>query len=175
MWLEQCAPHGHMRQFLDRYFGIDGCLFCTQIVDIGFGSLFRLAHAHGLTCNNPGNLAPWVMHIARDDGPFWANDDTGWLQANFRTMGTIVALGRGLAVGINVERVIGACLHAGLTANTTLGIEIDDAVPALKESLRRANSDTRSIGAVIAAVDKKIAPRVGELAFFDIFDPRAIK
>ena len=60
------------------------------------------------------------MHIARDDGPFWANDDTGWLQANFRTMGTIVALGRGMAVGVDVERVVGTGLHTRFTADTAV-------------------------------------------------------
>jgi len=114
------------------------------------------------------------MHIARDDRMFRADGNTRRLQPDLDAMGTIVALGSRLTVGINVERVIGARLHARLTANTAARVEIDDAIAALKESPSRTNSDTGGISAVIAAVNKKIAPRIGKLALLDVLYPRAV-
>ena len=98
------------------------------------------------------------MHIPRDDRMFRADGNTRRLQPDLDAMGTIVALGSRLTVGIDVERIIGARLHARLTTNTAARVEIDDAIAALKESPSRTNSDTGGISAVIAAVNKKIAP-----------------
>ena len=98
------------------------------------------------------------MHITRDDRLFRADGNTRRLQPDLGSVRTIVALGSRLAVGINVERVIGTGLHTRLTTNTTLRVEIDDAISAFKESPRRTNSDAGSISTMIAPVNKKIAP-----------------
>jgi hypothetical protein len=89
-------------------------------------------------------------------------------------MSAIIALGRRLAVWINIERVIGACLHTRFTTDTTTRIKIYDTIAAFIKCPGRTNSDTGSIITVIAAVDQKITARVRKLALFNILDPRAI-
>jgi len=105
---------------------------------------------------------------------FWTDNHTGRLQSDLRAMGAIVALGGGMAVGVDVERVIGAGLHARFTTDAARGVEVYDAVLALIESFGGTDSHARSIIAVVAAVDEKIAASVGKLAFFDVFHPGSI-
>jgi hypothetical protein len=62
-----------------------------------------------------------------------------------------VALGRCVAVGIDVQRVIGTGLRTGFASNAAAVVEIDDAVIAAEERACRADFDTRRGVAVIAA------------------------
>ncbi|OLD63633.1 MAG: hypothetical protein AUF65_01765 [Chloroflexi bacterium 13_1_20CM_50_12] len=114
------------------------------------------------------------MHIARDDGSLRADDHAGRFQAKLRAVRAVVALGSRMRVGVDIERIIGAGLHAGFAADTATGIEIDDAVLAFVERARRANSDAWRVIAVIAAVHQEIAAGIGELAPLDVLDPRSI-
>src|SRR6266702_2230365 len=163
-----------MRQFLDRDFRINGGLLCAKVVNIRPGSLLWLARAHRFTGNNPCNLSIGVVHIARNNGPLRTNNHAGWLQANLSAVRTIVALRSGIAIRINVKRIIGTRLHARLATDAAIGVEVHNAILALIEGFGRTNSHARCIVTMIAAVDQKIAPRVGELTLFDILYPRAI-
>src|SRR5438105_1234894 len=89
-------------------------------------------------------------------------------------MGAIVALSGSVAIGVDVERIIGARLHTRLATDATLRVKIDNTVRPLVEGLGGTNSDAGGIITVVAAIDEKIAARVGELTFFDILYPRAI-
>src|SRR5205814_8578391 len=79
-----------------------------------------------------------------------------------------------MRVGVDIERIIGAGLHAGFAADTATAIEIHDAVLAFVERARRTNSDAWRVIAVIAAVHQKIAAGIGELAPLDVLDPCSI-
>src|SRR6266581_8780136 len=89
-------------------------------------------------------------------------------------MSAIVALCSSLAIGVNVERVIRARLHTGLTANTTAGVKVNNTVAPFIQCLSGTNSDAGSIVAVVATIDQEIAARVRKLALLNILDPRAI-
>ena len=78
---------------------------------------------------------------------------------------------RGATIGIDVERVIRARLHARLTADAALVIEVNDAVGAAKQRHRRANLDARRVVAVIAAQHRKVASGVWIDTLLDVFDP----
>jgi hypothetical protein len=65
-------------------------------------------------------------------------------------------------------------LRARLAADTSPVVEIDDAVFARVKRGHGTNLDAGRIGAVITAHDRKKSSRIGEFAFFDVFDPGAI-
>src|SRR5712691_8076540 len=172
--VEHNAPHIHVGKLLRGGFRVDSGLFGAEIVDVGAGAFFGLANAYRLAGDDLGNLSVRIVHIAGDDRAFGADDDAGGLQADLDAMSAIVALSGGVAVGVDVERIVGAGLHAGFAADAASIIEIDDAISAFVEGLCRANSHAGSIIAVVAAIDKEKAARVRELALFNIFDPGAV-
>jgi hypothetical protein len=42
-----------------------------------------------------GNLRVRIIHVARNDGVFWANNHTGWFEPNIDPMGTKMTFGGG--------------------------------------------------------------------------------
>jgi hypothetical protein len=87
---------------------------------------------------------------------------------------TEITFRRSLGVGVDIESIVRASLHAGLAADASFAVEIDDAIiPPIKRD-RRADVNTRSIVAVIASQYGKMTFCVGKLTFFDVFDPRPI-
>src|SRR5689334_1009509 len=131
-WLQQGAPHRHMRQFLDSYFWIDSSLIGPQIIDLGPSSLLWLAYAHRFTCNDLCNFRVWVVQITCNNGALRADNHARRLQPNLGPMRAVVALRSGMAIWINIQRIIGTRLHTGLTTNTAAGVEVDNAILALK-------------------------------------------
>ena len=75
---------------------------------------------------------------------------------------------------LNVKRIVGARLHAGLAADAALVVEVDDTVGATKKRNRRADLDARRVVAVIAAQHGEVAPRVWVLPFLDVLHPSTI-
>jgi len=57
-------------------------------------------------------------------------------------MRTVVALGGRMAVGIDVKRIVGTCLGAGLAADAAAPVEIHDAVRTLLQRLDRTDIHT---------------------------------
>src|SRR5262249_13316993 len=84
-----------------------------------------------------------------------------------------IAFCRGVAVGINIERVVGTGLHAALTADTPLIVEVDDSVRASVEGVGGADRGARRIVTVVTSHHPEMAANVGELAFLDVLDPGA--
>jgi hypothetical protein len=82
-----------------------------------------------------------------------------------------IALGGRVAVGVDIQSVVGTSLHAGFAADASLVVEIDDSVSAPIECACRANFRARSVIAVIAAHHAEVARCMRELAFLDVFDP----
>ena len=89
-------------------------------------------------------------------------------------MGAIVALGRCMAIGVDIEGVVGAGLHTRLAADTTRTIEINNAVRAFVERLCGTNSDTGRVVAVVTTIYQKIAARIGEFPLLNVLNPGAI-
>lgn len=76
-----------------------------------------------------------------------------------------------MGVGVNVECVVGAGLHTGLAADTTVFIKIHNAIGPEIQRFDRANFDAGRIGAVVTAHHRKHPSGIRELAFFHLFYP----
>ena len=85
-----------------------------------------------------------------------------------------IALLSGVCVWVYVERVVRTSLHARLTADAALMIEVDNTVGSAKKSDGGANFNAGSVVAVVAAEHRKVSSRVGVAALFDILHPCAI-
>ncbi len=114
------------------------------------------------------------MQITGDDGAFRADHHAGRFQPYLDAVRAVVALGGGMRIGVDVQRVVGAGLHTRFAADAALRVEINDAIRALEQGFRGANRHAGSIVAVVTAIDQKITARVGELTLLDILHPRSI-
>lgn len=89
-------------------------------------------------------------------------------------MCTEVAFGRCAVVGIDVNGVVRAGLHAGFAPDTALGAEVDDPIFALIYSGDGTDRDAGWILAMIAASDLKNAARVRKSSLLDVLYPGTI-
>ena len=105
---------------------------------------------------------------------FGANHHARRLQSKFDAMCAEMAFRRRTIIGIDIDGIVGAGLHARLAADASVRVEIDNAVFALIHRGHRADGDTRRIFTVIAAGDLKNAAGVGKRALFDVLHPSAI-
>src|SRR5579864_6507061 len=92
-----------------------------------------------------------IVQVAGQDGLGGADDLTGWLEPDVDAVRAEVALRSRLGDRVDIERVVGAGLHAGLAADAPAAVEVDDAVVPLEEGLCRADSDAGCIVAMVAA------------------------
>jgi hypothetical protein len=80
----------------------------------------------------------------------------------------------GVGFGVEIDRVVGAGLHAGFASDANGRVELDDAVVTLIHGSDGADAHARRIGAVVAARHLKAAAHIGVRARLHILDPRAI-
>jgi hypothetical protein len=85
-----------------------------------------------------------------------------------------MTLGSRALIGIDVNRIVRASLHASFAADASLGTEIHNTILALVHRSHGTNGHARRILAVIAARDLKNAARVGVFAFLHVLDPCAV-
>jgi hypothetical protein len=76
-----------------------------------------------------------------------------------------------MRVLVDVNRVVGARLHATLAPDTTGVVEVDDPVGSLEERLRGTDLDARRIGAMVATHNRERPCGVWELSLVDVLDP----
>jgi hypothetical protein len=88
-------------------------------------------------------------------------------------MGTEVTFGGGVGVGVDVESVVRAGLHASFAANASLVVEIDDSIRTAIESVGGANLSAGGRIAVVTSHYAEVAAGVRECAFLDVFHPGA--
>ena len=103
-----------------------------------------------------------------------ADDHASGLDAFLHPVRAVVAFGRRVRLGIDIQGVVGAGLHARFAADATVGIEIDDAVRAQKQRRNRADLHAGRIGAVVAAVNGERTARIGERSLLHVLDPGAV-
>jgi len=65
-------------------------------------------------------------------------------------------------------------LHAGLAADASFVIEIDNSISPSKQRHRGTNFDARCVVAMIAAQHGEVAAGIGIAALFNVFHPCAI-
>src|SRR5882724_2212789 len=85
-----------------------------------------------------------------------------------------VALRRRTFVRIDVDGIVGAGLHARLTADAAVRTEVDDTVFALVHRRDRTDGHARRILTVIATGDLEYAPGIGKDSVFHVLYPGAI-
>ncbi len=134
-------------------------------------AFFHLALGGGLFLDQACDLARGVAHVARNDGLLRTHHDAGRLEPELRTVGAVVALLGGAGVLVQVERVVGAGLHAGAAADAGVAVEIDDRVRPLVQGDDRADLDAGRLVAVIAAQHREVAPHLREGALLDVLHP----
>src|SRR5262249_39058673 len=88
-------------------------------------------------------------------------------------MGTEVAFGSRVVHRVHVDGIVRTRLHARLTADTSIVIDVDDTIWALVHRACGTDVDARRFGAMVAAENRKVPPRRGELPDLDVFDPGA--
>jgi hypothetical protein len=84
-----------------------------------------------------------------------------------------IALSRGIVVGIDVESIIRASLHASFTTDAAPAVEINDSVGPPVQSVGGADFRARGVIAVVAPHDPEVARRMRELALLDMLYPGA--
>src|SRR2546430_307531 len=145
----------------------------ADVVDLRARALLRLAHLHLLAPDEPRDLGARIVEIAGDDGARGAHDHARGLEPDLQPVRAVVALGRGVRVRVDVERVVGAALHAGLAADAARAIEVHDAVGAAVEGDGRTDRHAGRVVAVIAAQHGEVAARVRPRPLLDVLDPGA--
>lgn len=76
-----------------------------------------------------------------------------------------------VVIGIDIEGVIRAGLHAALAANTSLIVEVDDSVRTPVESFGGADGDAGGRIAVVTSHHPEVPAGVRVLALLHILDP----
>src|SRR5439155_15581366 len=141
--------------------------------DLRARALLRLAHLHLLAPDEPRDLGARIVEIAGDDGARGAHDHARGFEPDLQPVRAVVALGRGVRVRVDVERVVGAALHAGLAADAARAVEVHDAVGAAVEGDGRTDRHAGRVVAVIAAQHGEVAARVRPRPLLDVLDPGA--
>src|SRR5258708_38761412 len=88
-------------------------------------------------------------------------------------MRTEVAFLGDAAIGMDVDRVVRAGLHARLASDAVITLEIDDAIFPGIERVDGADADARCVIAVVTSHDAEVASRFRILTLFDVLDPGA--
>ena len=145
----------------------------AEIEDLGSRPLLRLPHLDGFAPDDFGDRRRRIVQIAGDDRLLRADDHARGLEPDLDPVRAVVALGRRPGVRVDVERVVGARLHARLAADAPGAVEVHDAVGAAIERDGRADGHARRRVAVIAPKDGEVAPRVREGSALDVLHPGA--
>ena len=145
----------------------------ADVIHLRARALLRLAHLDRLAAHESCDLRARIVEVAGDDRALRTHDHARGLEPHLHAVRAVVALGGGVRVGVDVERVVGAALHARLAADAARAVEVDDAVGAPIEGHRRADGDTRRVIAVVAAQHGEVAARVRPGALLDVLHPRA--
>lgn len=142
-----------------------------DVVQLGIGSFLRFANLNRVKSLQLRYLALRVVPIAGYDGMGRANIDAGWLEAYLYAVRTVVAFRRCLAVRVDMNGIVGASLHTGLTPDAPLRVEINDSVVAGEQRGDRANGHAGGIGAVVTPHHAEGTVGRGKGALFDVLDP----
>jgi hypothetical protein len=81
----------------------------------------------------------------------------------------------GIGLGVKIDRVVWAGLHAGFATDANGGIEFNNAVVALIHRADRTNPHTRRVGTVVATCHLKATAYIRESSRLGVFNPRAIR
>ena len=164
------APHGRDRRVLER--GRERGLVGPDVEELRARPLLRLPDAHLLPGDHPRDLALGIVEVPGEDGPLGTDDDARGLEPPLHPVRAEVALRGRLRLGVDVEGVVRAGLHARLAADAAVAVEVDDPVRPPVERHRGADGHAGRVVAVVAAKDREVPARVRKLALLDVLHPR---
>ena len=104
-----------------------------DIKELGVGRFVRFASCDLAARDDLTDVAVGIVDIASDDRARRTHDHAGRFQVHFNSMRAEVALRRGVATRIEIERIVGTRLHARFAPDATIVVEIDDTVVAPKQ------------------------------------------
>ena len=160
--------------------GVDGGLVDSPVPEIGPRALLGrtleelVALKEIVVLEESRDGGGRIVQVPGDDGPLGAHHHAGGLQSHLDAMYAVVALLGGVVHRIDVQRVIGAGLHATLATDAQAGVEVDDPVGAAEQGAGWADRDTGSIRAVIATQHREGPLGVGPGPRLDVLHPGAI-
>src|SRR5260370_16244928 len=102
----------------------------SDIEQLRLRAFVGFAYGNFLRRDSAAHAACRIIQIPGKNCLRGADDDASRLQLGFHAVSAEVAFGGGVEIGIDVEGVIGAGLHATLAADTSLIVKIDDSVGA---------------------------------------------
>jgi len=105
---------------------------------------------------------------------FGTDNHAGGFESHFNPMRAEGAFCNGVGFGVEIDRVVGAGLHAGFAADANGRVKLDDAIAALIHGCDGTDAHAGRVDAVIAARHLKAAAHVGISTCFNILDPGAI-
>jgi len=85
-----------------------------------------------------------------------------------------VALIRDVCFWVDIDRVIRACVHARLAADTDVVIEVNDAIARAVKSTCGANFHARGVITMVAPHDRERSARIRERTGLDVLQPSAV-
>ncbi len=128
----------------------------VDVEDLGGGALLGLSHGDLLAGEDLGDLGLGIVHVPGDDRVGRADDGAGGFEAHVEAVGAVVALRGGVRLRVDVDRVVGAGLHAGLAPDAGILVELHDPVVALIHRPGRTDPHARRVRAVVAAGDLEV-------------------
>src|SRR5699024_9840778 len=143
----------------------------AEIEHVGAGLLFRGPHLHRVLVHQAGDARFGIVQITHPDRMGGAHGHAGRFEVLVHPVCTEVAFGGRVGLVVDVDRVVRATLHTGLTADAAFTVEVDDPVVAFEQRLGRADGHAGGVGAVVAAHHAEVACRGGEFARVDVFHP----
>ena len=157
-----------------RDLGPDDTLLGAQVEDFRTGSFLRLPDHERLALVDPRDLARGIVEVAEDPAFGRADAHAGRQQPVLHAVRAEVALFRGARVRIDEELIVRTRFHACAAPDAGLAVEIDDAVAAFEERIRRTDAHARCVGALVAENGEEEPARVRKDALFNRLDPTAI-
>ena len=132
--------------------------------------LLRPADGDRFPADHACHLRGRVIEIANEDGFCGTHNHTGGLQPHVDAVCAEITLLRGMVLGIDKDRVVGAGGDARLAADADRFVKIHDAIGTRVHCPGRAGGGTGRVLALITARHLKGAPHLREDAHVNIFD-----
>ena len=146
----------------------------SLVEHLGFGVLLWRANCSFVARDDLIDFAVGIIEIANGDCLGWAHDLARRLQAYLDPVVAHIAFVCRIGLGVDVERIVGAGIHARLASDAVVVLEVNDTVVGPEERIRRAYRHTRCVLALVATHHRKFACNVGERARLDVLDPRPV-
>ena len=138
------------------------------------GALLGGAHVDVVAGDHLGDPRLWIIEVTGHDRLGRADHHARRLQAELHSVRAEVALLGGVLLGVDVDGVIRAGVHARLAADAARRVEVDDAVGPPEQRSGRADRDARRGVAVVAPQDREQPAAVGVLTLLDVLQPGAV-